>query len=702
MKTNHHLSPLALALAALAAILSPAQPAQAVGWTNPGSLSTARYGHTATLLPNGKVLVAAGRCSGYNTNSAELYDPATGIWTATGSLNTARCQHTATLLPNGKVLVAGGLGYLASAELYDPVRGIWTTTGSLNTGRQQHTATLLPNGKVLVAGGNSSGKSAELYDPASGTWTTTGSLNTGRFQHTATLLPNGKVLVAGGEGSGTTWLASAELYDPSGGSWTATGSLNTGRYQHTATLLANGTVLVAGGMGQLSGSIEAPLASAEVYNPTFGTWTKNGIGALNKARSWHTATLLPNGKVLVAGGNGSSGVSATAELYDPTSWAWTTTSSLNTARKEHTATLLPNGQVLVAGGIDASNNPLASAELYDWAAGSWTATGSIAHRLAAHTATLLPSGNVLVAGGVVSESGTTTNGAALYNPADGTWTLTGSLNTVRYWHTATLLANGKVLVAGGYDGTNALASAELFDPPSMTWTTTGSLNTARVVHRATLLPNGKVLVAGGAEALDGSMLASAELYDVGLGFSASWQPQIATAASLQTSGACLQLTGSQFRGVSEGSGGNGSQDSPADYPVVQLRRLDNEQIFFLPSTNWSATAFASAPVSGLPAGYALATVFVNAIPSTSSLVLVNPAALFRLTIPAKPSGGLCQVWFANTSGLTFTVLGSTNAALPLSSWTVLGTAAEILPGQYQFTDNQAGSNRRRFYCVRSP
>ncbi len=133
-------------------------------------------------------------------------DPASGTWTLTGSLNTARYLHTATLLPNGMVLVAGGLdsnlNALDSAELYDPASGTWTLTGSLNTARVAHTATLLPNGMVLVAGGFDTSlnalDSAELYDPASGTWTVTGSLNTARYYHTATLLSNGMVLVAGG------------------------------------------------------------------------------------------------------------------------------------------------------------------------------------------------------------------------------------------------------------------------------------------------------------------------------------------------------------------------------------------------------------------------------------------------------------------------------------------------------------------------
>src|SRR5437762_2574025 len=148
-----------------------------------------------------------------------------GTWTATGSLGTAHASHTATLLPNGKVLVAGGVDYsgtLGSAELYDRASGTWMATGSLGNARAGHTATLLPNRMVLVAGGvDSSGHSAasaELYDPASGTWTATGSLGTARSSHTATLLPNGKVLVVGGEGGDTGGpLASAELYDPASG-----------------------------------------------------------------------------------------------------------------------------------------------------------------------------------------------------------------------------------------------------------------------------------------------------------------------------------------------------------------------------------------------------------------------------------------------------------------------------------------------------
>jgi hypothetical protein len=310
---------------------------------------------------------------------------------------------------------------------------------------------------------------------------------------------------------------------------------------------------------------------------------------------------------------------------------------------------------------------------------------------------LLPNGKVLVAGGFNSSAS-----AELYDPASGTWSWTGSLNTARYFQTATLLANGTVLVAGGTSGSVMLPSAELYDPAGMAWATTGSLHSGRAYHSAILLPSGQVLVAGGFDG--GNFLPSAELYDGGLGFSATWQPQIASFTSPLVSNACLTLTGSGFRGVSEGSGGDGSQNSPADYPAVQLRRLDNEQTVFLLSANWQTNSFTSAPVSGLEPGWTMVTMFVNGIPSTSSLLRLDAAAMppICLANAAMPSGGACQFTFTNTPGLGFTVLAATNPTLPLCSWTVLGCATEVSPGQYQFADSQASSAPQRFYRVCSP
>jgi hypothetical protein len=365
---------------------------------------------------------------------------------------------------------ASGLGLVPRYKAI-PSGGIWTFTGSLMLA-QYPTVTLLDNELVLAVGGGLA--SAELYDPASGSWTFTGSLNTARFGHAQTLLPNGMVLVAGGVGDWPTVLASAELYDPASGSWTATGDLNTTRYGASATLLPNGKVLVTGGQ-HVEGCCVVSLASTELYDLVSGTWSTTG--SLHTARRSHTATLLPNGMVLVAGGYGTSDfdVLASAELYDPAIGSWSTTASLTTARARHTATLLPNGKVLVAAGFDSFNG-LASAELYDAESGSWSTTGNLNTPRFDYTATLMSDGKVLVAGGTL-DGCIGLASAELYDPGRGSWAATGNLNAGRNLHASTLLPNGNVLVAGGFDAplcnpSGILSSAELFHAATLTPTPT--------------------------------------------------------------------------------------------------------------------------------------------------------------------------------------------------------------------------------------
>ena len=365
---------------------------------------------------------------------------------------------------------------------------------------------------VLVLGALTMLPAVPTLAAGSGTWTLTGSLHVARADFTATLLPNGQVLVVGGRPTSYTPLASAELYNPATGTWTTTGSLHTARYYHSATLLSNGQVLVVGGYWVDSTYSTVPLASAELYNPSTGTWTTTG--SMNTARVQHTATLLQNGQVLVAAGyneNISPPFLASAELYNPSTGAWSTTGSLHAARTYHTMTLLQNGQVLVTGGYNVTStiNILASAELYNPAKGSWTLTSSMHSARTGHAATLLATGQVLVAAGESSSSYLTS--AELYNPATGSWTTTGSLHAARGQHTATLLQNGQMLVAGGQNGSNFLASAERYNPSTGSWTTTGSLHTARLNHTATLLQNGQVLVAGGQDS-NYNFLASSEVY----------------------------------------------------------------------------------------------------------------------------------------------------------------------------------------------
>ena len=330
-------------------------------WLPADNLNQGCARQTATLLTDGRVLVAAG-IHGRALSAAEVYDAASDTWSTSGSLNQARQYHTATLLPDGRVLVAGGLGNsggteLASAELYDPAAGTWTPTGSMNQARADHIATLLANGMVLVAGGiditGAATSSAELYDPATGTWTPTGNMNQARDRPIVARLSDGRVLAAGGSFSSRGQLSSAELYDPAAGTWSPTGSMSQARSLTTATLLPDGKVLVAGGYNGTT------LASAELYDPAAGAWSLTG--SMNQARYFHTATLLPDGKVVVAGGVGQRSLSST-ELYDPVARTWALAGSLSHPRSLHTATLLLNGSVLAAGGVGPGY--LSSSELF--------------------------------------------------------------------------------------------------------------------------------------------------------------------------------------------------------------------------------------------------------------------------------------------------------------------------------------------------
>ncbi len=338
------------------------------GFVATGSMNTGRTNHTATLLENGTIVIAAGSNSTFfgGTNTAEVYNPGTGMFAPTGNLPVSFFGATATLLDNGKVLIAGGTSgvSIANAEIYDPATGTFTATGNLNAARAFHTATLLRNGMVLIAGGllASSGASAELYDPATGIFTATGSMVNLRYGHTATLLNNRMVLIAGGTSpsSGLT-LASAELYDPASGTFAATGNMTTARHDHTALLLNNGEVVIAGGNSG-SGASTTYSATAELYNPATASFILTGN--MSVARAGHTATLLNNGTVLIAGGSNSnsSGALTSAELYDPNLGTFAGTANMTTARAGHTATLLTNGSVLIAGG--AVGTSASTCELY--------------------------------------------------------------------------------------------------------------------------------------------------------------------------------------------------------------------------------------------------------------------------------------------------------------------------------------------------
>jgi hypothetical protein len=328
------------------------------GWATTGSMSTPRSQFTAVLLQNGKVLVAGGLDDlGRALASAEVYDPVSATFTATANnMPNKASNFTATLLGNGTVLLAGGGN--ASAQLYNPATNSFSSTGGMGAQRSNHTATLLPNGQVLIAGGsNSAGttqNTAQVFDPVSGSFKATGNMTAAREYHTATLLPDGKVLIAGGRTGSKTYspLASAEIYDPSTGLFIAAGNMSAARYGHTSALV-NGVVLIAGGAGS------ATLSSAELYDPAHGTFT--AAASMSAARQFFTATAV-GGNILEAGG--LSGATALASTEEYQGAAFVSTGSMKVARYAHTATLLSNGSILVAGGIGAGGASVATAELF--------------------------------------------------------------------------------------------------------------------------------------------------------------------------------------------------------------------------------------------------------------------------------------------------------------------------------------------------
>jgi hypothetical protein len=330
-----------------------------------------RKAHTATLLDDGRVLIAGGDpCSEYSLihgpdlnpcplEEAEVFDPSSESFVSTGSMLAQRAAHTATRLNDGKVLITGGGS--AVAELYDPTTGTFSATGSMSADRAAHTAILLGNGTVLVTGGGSGAAvlaTAEIYDPQTGTFSLAGStgMTVARIWHSAARLHNGQVLITGGFDVSGTSTAAAEIYDPATDNFLPTGGMSTRRARHTSTTLSNGTVLVAAGFGANLGRN----AVADIFDPASGSFTQTAL--LLGRRDSHFAVLMPDGKVLISGGDNLALLSfygITTEIYDPSTQAFTQTGSMFIGRLLCAAVALGDGRVLVTGGTDVP-----SAEIY--------------------------------------------------------------------------------------------------------------------------------------------------------------------------------------------------------------------------------------------------------------------------------------------------------------------------------------------------
>jgi hypothetical protein len=350
---------LAALLAALLLAVCAAPALAGSGWEPTGSMSVPTRAHSATLLNDGRVLVASGLNAGGEVPTAELYDPATGSWTVAAPPLVPRHDATATLLSDGRVLVAGGmtaLGVTNHAELYNPIDNTWTATGPLTQPRNGHAAVLLADGRVLVAGGadgaGAASATGEVYDPATGTWTpTNGAMSGAREQLHAARLADGRVLVAGGldrTPPTTTYRASADLFDPVTGSWSPTGWLASPRAQGGTAVLPDGRVLAAGGIG-----VGGRVSSTELYDPVAGSWLP--AGPIPYAGDHVTATALDDGRALI-----QSDVNRMTAMFDPGANAVTHPHyGMSEPRSLPSLTVLRDGRVLVAGG-----GALASAELF--------------------------------------------------------------------------------------------------------------------------------------------------------------------------------------------------------------------------------------------------------------------------------------------------------------------------------------------------
>lgn len=606
--------------------------------------SVERFGHTATLLVNGDVLLAAGRdCAASPCTSFISRNPRVDLLlmplqnnfsAASGSLSAARALHTATLLTDGTILAAGGTNganVLGTAEIFNPDTETFApTAGTMRDVRDLHTATLLPNGRVLLAGGfttnaasTGSTSACEIYYSDTRLFRTTGALGSARSNHTATLMSDGSVVAAGGYGPGDVITGTVEVYYSTAGVWRSLPAMPSGRERalHTATLLKDGRLMLAGGINGSSGVLSTVIA----YDPATNAWAS--LAAMPHALRSHSATLLPDGRVLAAGGNDGFGQFNASYIYDPILDAWSETdptahAPLLQPRFGHTATLLPNGTVMISGGATSLGSVPSQIEVFHMDASSWAAGG-----------------------------------------------FTFALGT-RGFHTMTLAGNGRLYAIGGGNGliggsgTSLYASAEkavfTLDPDQFSKGAPPSLRQSTITSAGSspTLPGGRLTVVG--QAFRG-------------GTEAGGGGAAAANSSLSAPRLVLQRL--------DGSGGGASQ-SDAGFAVDLTTQV------FLNSDNFatldsSVTVALPATAAQLPMGWYHVRVGANDVHSGGRLVQVGPA--LPTAAPASLTGTLLGVSSISWTWSAVSGAGGYNV-YQATSGVFLGTAPAVASPSFLQTD----------------
>ncbi len=402
--------------------LNSSHPSPIIATAAPGAQGSATPGPDASHLAAdssapGSPLANGSGASARPSPSLVYSD---GSWTRTDPLPQARWASASVVLHDGRVMIVGGASgpssqdAVASATIFDPSTGRWGAATDMLQPRDYPMAVTLTDGSVLVAGGSRDGQpldTAERYNPGNGSWVAAGRLNLPRSMGALTLLGDGRALVTGGGiegGPGWGSTASAEIFNPKTGIWSIAAPMAVARARQTATLLVDGEVLVAGGATTYQGETGSVTAAVEIYDPKSDSWRE--AAPMSKPRYFHGATLLGDGRVLVAGGwyatSNSDPSHATAEIYDPATDKWVATAPMTKARAAYSLVGLPDGRVLAAGGVDPDYKAQASSELFDPITGAWKATGDLAQAVMWSAAEALPDGRVLVAGGGLDASAT--------------------------------------------------------------------------------------------------------------------------------------------------------------------------------------------------------------------------------------------------------------------------------------------------------